>query len=642
MFCNNLPGGAFSSFVCFSILIANMATITSRHEHGMAGMSMAGMSSMGNGVPSLFYMQQVFWAFVGTAIAVGAISNILNKSLARQRISSARNEPNAAKPRSLFFKAHASLTAIYREYAYYSLPLSFRNMRFYLPPMGSSTILLGYFILIIVTCFYKLDASDLLEWEDIAYRAGFIAICQVPLVILLSGKRNIIGFLTGVGYERLNWLHRWVARLLLITTLIHMGFWLTEWLKYDYLSTKVQQDEITQKGFIAGGILLWLIISAAAPIRGLSYEVFVVQHIISWLAFLIALYTHVPTENQIWIWLPVTFWGFDRLVRAVLLIYNNLSIFHQNASGFLACRANFEAIDEKNTRITIANPPVFWEAGQHIFLACHALAPLTSHPFTITSLPSDGKMEFIVEAKKGATRRFFRYATKSNAQISKSVLIDGPYSRIRPLRQFDSVLFFAGATGATFTVPLMRDIVLQWMGTGTGANKKFAPPSGVVTRHIRFVWVVKSAKATRWAEEQFERVMQDVGHLMNEGFAVEVDISIYATSDSLVTVSGAFQPSYDEKIGLVTTQRPASLLSSLQPGRSHTGITFLPGRPNVEHIINETAEQALGEMAVVVCGPAGLVQDSRNAVVKVSDERGVHKGTGAQGIYVHAEAFGYA
>jgi ferric-chelate reductase len=29
-------------------------------------------------------------------------------------------------------------------------------------------------------------------------------------------------------------------------------------------------------------------------------------------------------------------------------------------------------------------------------------------------------------------------------------------------------------------------------------------------------------------------------------------------------------------------------------------------------------------------------------VVRVSNERAVHKGSGAQGIYVHAEAFGYA
>jgi len=62
----------------------------------------------------------------------------------------------------------------------------------------------------------------------------------------------------------------------------------------------------------------------------------------------------------------------------------------------------------------------------------------------------------------------------------------------------------------------------------------------------------------------------------------------------------------------------------------------------VPNIIRKTAEVALGEMAAVVCGPSGLIQSTRNAVVAISDDRAVHEGTGAQGIYVHAEAFGYA
>ena len=71
-------------------------------------------------------------------------------------------------------------------------------------------------------------------------------------------------------------------------------------------------------------------------------------------------------------------------------------------------------------------------------------------------------------------------------------------------------------------------------------------------------------------------------------------------------------------------------------------ISILSGRPDVSEVIRGTAECALGEMAVVVCGPQGLVQRTRNAAAAVSDDRGVHKGTGAQGIYVHAETFCYA
>ena len=64
------------------------------------------------------------------------------------------------------------------------------------------------------------------------------------------------------------------------------------------------------------------------------------------------------------------------------------------------------------------------------------------------------------------------------------------------------------------------------------------------------------------------------------------------------------------------------------------------GRPNARTVILKVLEQALGESAVVVCGPSGLVADVRRSVVGLSDERAVHRGgTGAQGIYLHTEAF---
>lgn len=610
---------------------------------------MAGMSSMGNGVPSLFYMQQIFWAFVGTAIGVATLSNIVNIFLNRQRITSSAADP--AKPKSFPAKSYAVVSAILREYSYYTPSISFRTWSFYLPPLGQATILLFYLVLILVTCFYRLDPKDLLEWEDIAYRAGFIAICQLPLLVLLAGKRNIIGLLTGVGYERLNILHRWVARCFLVTVIIHTGYWLTEWIKYDYVLTKIKADTITQKGIIAGALLLWLVFSSAAPVRGLAYQVFIIQHIISWLAFLGVLYTHVPAENQIWIFLPLGFWALDRVVRVSMLIYTNLSIFHRSTSsgGLLACTATFEKLDEKHTRIIIGNPPVNWEAGQHMFLTCHALAPLSSHPFSIASLPSDGKIEFIVAAKKGATKRFHDFASKNQPALApennnvKTVLLCGPYSQIRPLRQFDSVLFIAGSTGATFTVPLLRDIVRCWVKQG-----------GVVTRYVRFVWVVKNESAVRWCQTQLQEALRDVRLLRAAGSNIQLDITIHTTSPTSPSPTPSTpRPSIAKpaifvgKAGVIITssdsERSVATLASIEKEKmeAELALTYQRNRPDIEELIRGTAEQALGEMAVVVCGPAGMVAETRNKVVKISDERAVCRGTGAQGIWVHGEGFGY-
>ena len=64
-------------------------------------------------------------------------------------------------------------------------------------------------------------------------------------------------------------------------------------------------------------------------------------------------------------------------------------------------------------------------------------------------------------------------------------------------------------------------------------------------------------------------------------------------------------------------------------------------RPDIEAMIREPVEQAWGETGVVVCGGREIVARTRNCVSRLSDERAVHKGTGAQGIYLHVEEYSF-
>jgi hypothetical protein len=69
--------------------------------------------------------------------------------------------------------------------------------------------------------------------------------------------------------------------------------------------------------------------------------------------------------------------------------------------------------------------------------------------------------------------------------------------------------------------------------------------------------------------------------------------------------------------------------------------TFHSGRPDLQVLLEELLDEAEGESGVAVCGPLGLNTSVRNAVAKTSDERAVHKGSGAQGIYLHVEGFSW-
>lgn len=67
----------------------------------MDGMSHGGMGgmSMASGVPGLFYIQKMYWAVIGSAIAAGTVVNLLNRFLAYQRYvdsPSSKTESHAA------------------------------------------------------------------------------------------------------------------------------------------------------------------------------------------------------------------------------------------------------------------------------------------------------------------------------------------------------------------------------------------------------------------------------------------------------------------------------------------------------------------------------------------------------------------
>ncbi|KAH0543190.1 hypothetical protein FGG08_002451 [Glutinoglossum americanum] len=706
----------------------------------MMGMDMPmGDMTMGDGVPTFFSLQQMYWAAVGAAVACATAVNIYEKALCKHRLYAGGKFP--ARPKNFLLRLCATVTAAVREVSYVSPPpISIGSFAIRPPPLGRVILVLSNLVTLIVLCFYKLNPRDEWQYEDIAYRCGFITICQLPLIFLLAGKQNIIGFLTGSSYERLNWLHRWASRCLFVTMVMHMGFWFTSWGRYGYILVKLKTDSMSQTGLGAGAVLFWIVLSSFSPVRAFSYEVFVIQHLLSFTAFITMVYLHVPQEVRVWVWIPVGLYFFDRFMRLSVVLYNNLSIFHPRqrkagkCNGLWACKAEFTPLPHHTTRVTIVDPPVSWEAGQHVFLSCHSIIPLQSHPFTISSLPGDGKMEFLIKAKRGGTHRFFRHAernhglpTTPSSQVSrKSIAIEGPYGRIRPLGQFDTVILLAGSTGASFTVPLMRDIVDQWCGgPRRGRTLRLFGDHGAITRKVRFAWVVKGRSQIDYFASEIENVITCVKNLRENGREdVEVDISVYVTCDESFTSehhsgsSTTFSQEHGkaeevgptagngknstlqddepkvnaqvktmEKAEVKSTkccctgvvedenvivhacncdacgpsappkvpdpEKSALILENIASTSSTTAsvqgqndsppssIRILSGRPECRSLIQKELELALGESAVVVCGPSSLVETVRDSVVSLSDERAVHKGTGAQGIYMHTEYFGY-
>ena len=185
------------------------------------------------------------------------------------------------------------------------------------------------------------------------------------------------------------------------------------------------------------------------------------------------------------------------------------------------------------------------------------------------------------------------------------LLIEGPYGSAKYFPELDSnydrVLLVAGGIGATFTLPIYRDLLSKGKGS-----------------MVKFVWSVKSEADAQWGVEALKE--QYEGRLP-EGF--ELYVSRKATS------IGSRRRNADESIELQEREGLLGEEASLEE-------TVRKGRPNVPALVDETFASSRGgeeRVAVLVCGPSGL-----GASVRKELERWVAKG---RDVFWHAEEFGW-
>lgn len=55
----------------------------------------------------------------------------------------------------------------------------------------------------------------------LAVRTGLMSQALTPLIVALAGKVNFISFLTGIGHQKLNYLHRWASYMCLFLAIVH-------------------------------------------------------------------------------------------------------------------------------------------------------------------------------------------------------------------------------------------------------------------------------------------------------------------------------------------------------------------------------------------------------------------------------------
>ncbi|KAJ3497971.1 hypothetical protein NLJ89_g10279 [Agrocybe chaxingu] len=170
-------------------------------------------------------------------------------------------------------------------------------------------LLIIYFYALVYAGFYRSNI-----FTDTA-RTGWIAVAQMPLVYAFAQKNNVLGSLLGYGYEKLNFLHRFAGRMVIIAANIHSLHYFFKWsLEGTFKQSMKRPNAIW--GLIALLCLDALAFFSTAYWRKKAYNLFLSTHVISLIIVLPATYKHKPTVLP-YILACVGIYLFDRLFRVI-------------------------------------------------------------------------------------------------------------------------------------------------------------------------------------------------------------------------------------------------------------------------------------------------------------------------------------
>lgn len=616
----------------------------SHGSHDMSGMTMSG----GIFTPSDKTYARAFWYGVAGCVGLLTLTKVVSILQARQRLKQHRRNPDNAvpsRPTGAISQTYATTTALAREMLY-PQPFYFtgRISKYFTPlPLGRWLLLIFYWIVILCflwqdTILRKGDPMYAYKWEKVGFRAAWVSVTQVPFVYLLSCKFNPISILTGISYERFNWLHRWAARTMWLSAIVHWSFFYTEWSLANIVTMQMNMMPMVKYGFGAWGLVTWMLLSGFGFFRDLCYELFVLQHIAAAGTLLWLLFVHVPSYAQYNIWISVAFVAFDWGVRIIWGIARNMHLLGRSDSRIAGYDTHLEALPGDVARLTIENVDFTWQAGQHIYLYMPGLRPLEFHPFTISSTSGNGQLSMIIQARSGFSRSLHKSAAKGvQRSWRRRAFISGPWGTPPNVSHYETAVFIACSTGATFIVPLLQDVLRRES----------------CLRNVTLHWIIRSEQHLVWFEEQLRAILEQVLERRTRiQIVVHVTQSTRAASSSSqkarssTTVREAGSSSSEgnslSSVPSVEKDEKSPLTPRIATRHSpSTSLIIVPSRPTVESMIRPAVEGARGETAVIVCGGVSITAESRTFVASLSDERAVHKGTGAQGIYLFTETYGW-
>lgn len=437
------------------------------------------------------------------------------------------------------------------------------------------------------------------------------------------------------SHEELNPYHRGLGRIIYSLLILH-GTWYLNF----FIQAGLLQQRLTSKvvwiGIISLAMITLLASTSLQKVRHWSYRVFFIVHLVIGVSILPLLFFHAPLLRMY-------------VIEALFLFV--IDIIGRKLSTFNAFATITSIPHTKLIKISVPIPPHkvrrFKAApGQHVYLQIpqESVPPLSSspaflhellyNPFTVASVSST-HLSLVLRTLHGPTTR----ALENLSQMTKAsppLNIEGPlgssgYYLPHLAAEYDRILLVAGGVGATFILPIYKQ--LQEAVIEEGKSREM----------VKMIWSMREGAEAFWAVD----------------FPPSVSSTRLSNPNPRSSSSHSpeerqrekWRPDEDENISIFFTRAhhrnsPADVDGSveldsfssrnLKVGDLDMDITATGGtdRPDLRRIVDETFRLGKKErVAVLVCGPEGMARELRRYV-----GRWVEAG---REVWFHDESFGW-
>jgi ferredoxin-NADP reductase len=460
------------------------------------------------------------------------------------------------------------------------------------------------------------------DYLHLTKRFGIVAASQLPFHYLLIWKSSWspIQTLTRTTHETLNVYHQALGRIVTLLVFLHAAFYLNFYVQNNILGNKLKEAYVLCG--IAGTIAFAAIgTTALSPVRRWSYRIFYAVHVILSIALLPVLFFHVH-HLRIYLYETAAVYALNSFVR--WLSVSNRSGTIRSIPNTSLVEISIQVCDVKGQRLFTNYRP-----GQHAYVSL-ARNPLSrqfnSNPLTAVSIPSTDKhLKFVARALDGNTRKLAMLAEKTSYGVDVGLSIEGPHGLSNledKLLQFDRVLFVAGGVGATFILPLYRQLLAD-LSPGKGSYRR---------QKVTFVWIARSESEVTWAVPTDQRE--------KEGFVERLKICITGASSA---ATAEIEIDYNDGVtaaavddgndGIELEEQKQLLADNSEPIAAPKDLPIYTGRPDLRRLVHQALSHGSNErVAIITCGPKSLSQNLRREIAPWVIKRG-------RDVWYHDESF---